>query len=90
MTDEELSPEDAEALETCAKAASYVVDLIPMVSAKFDADVGTVALIACGLLACRLVGDRPDLMSQDELFDHLRMALSSLEHDGVPIHQTEQ
>lgn len=67
MTDD-TTQEEMQALEICAKAATAVVTMIPAVAAKFDADVGTVALITCGLLACRLVGDGPHLMTEDELF----------------------
>lgn len=82
MTDERM-----ERLTNCAKAASILCNAVPQVADEFDADVGMTALILCGFLANRIVGNEEGLITRDEFFKQMQSALDVMEDDPHPTEQ---
>lgn len=82
MTDERI-----EKLTKCAEAASILCNAVPQVADEFDADVGMTALILCGFLAGKIVGNEEGLITKDEFFEQMQTALAVREGD---MHPTEQ
>jgi hypothetical protein len=85
---EAMTEQEAEArAEASARAAAVIVALIPMTANKFDADVGATALMTCGMIATRLVGKEPELMTQEEFISHMYMAIAATDEDFHPVQQ---
>lgn len=82
MTDERF-----ERLTRCAEAASIMCNSLPDIAEDFDADVGMTALILCGFLATKIVGDDENLITKDEFFKQMEGALSAINSGAHPTEQ---
>lgn len=82
MTDERFDK-----LTRCAEAASLMCNALPDVVEDFDADVGATALILCGFLASKIVGEGEGLITRDEFILQMDSALAAINSGN---HLTEQ
>ena len=85
MTEDILNDERMERLAACAAIASEICNGLPYIADEHDADVGMTALILCGFLASKIVGEDENLISKAKFFEQMEMAISAGE-----AHLTEQ
>lgn len=74
-----------ETLTNSAQAASFVCNSLPDIAEEFDADVGATALILCGFLAGKIVGEGEGLITKEYFFKQMTGAIAAMN-----AHSTEQ
>lgn len=82
-----IDAERMEKLQNCAQAASLLCNAVPDIAEEFDADVGMTALILCGFLAGKIIGNDENLITKEQFFEQMESALSAF---NIVAHPTEQ
>lgn len=82
----ELTPEKIERLSNCAATAMTICNAVPAFAEENDADVGMTALLLCGFLAGKIVGNEEGLISKEKFFEQMEHALAA----ELAVHHTEQ